>query len=717
MTENLLDTLSQNPCLPADQINPCTCMYCDNRSSVLGIPMPRWMDRWLIPDSWLDRSLAKGKCGFYKCNYSNFNGWNGTNISRFFMVGQGQTFFEYSGATLTNDSGANFTGGANALCSSQLKMAVRWMLGNELHAPYAPSEKQAGCLLHKDVMPLYIYYTNGSNINETASREIAHALKGVGPVFITTEANFNGSNPAVVDAVVSQLNASKDECPNCLTVLAARDMNDSDIAAVYEEISSRGQNPSTLIDAIGQGFILNEDADSCDIDVLIGKRLSYAKETILRNYGKPVLWMYVGMSPGPTALAGCNWTNSDIARGYLQLHTNQQAMVDSGIIGVAPYQLADARDILPCNAGDCNFGLADSDFKFKQPQAAAWFSTCADIFNAGNVIPIVYSTNGTSAFCSFAQGWATTRRVFEYGEEYELPSEMTGYYNISFRCPSCISYDEEPPGDWVTSHASIPEENCTRFPQIDLNAEIADTDPFLLRAVALQESALDPCAISWTRMGNSGCNDPPQTLEQIFGPSPTCPSTGQPIDTTPWKIDGTGECSPTGTGADCKPCAYGLLQCIEKNGSSYPPGSLPDAIKLCGGTQYSPLSPGDSACCGSVKLSEYIHDAEEFVSTHYSELGLSGDDDQDAYVAIFLGLLAYHGDQYLTWFSEFDSNGHICPADGSQYDNFIEYIIECKDGSYAQSVLGYYDALRGCDSYDCAGREINNPYYVSQGGP
>lgn len=729
MDENALERLQSDTCVPANASNPCTCMYCDNETNF--IPVPPGLDPFLRPFIWYDRSMTKSVCGFYPCNYTNYaDHVDSSNHSRFFMIGQGQTFFEFSGATVTNGA-ATFSTAGNSLCTSQLKMAVRWILGNEYYAPYVPSQKQAACMLQKDVMPLYIYYTGGKNISEPASASIAQNLKGVGPIFITTEANYNGSDPEAVSAVTSQLIAYKRECPNCLTVLAPRDMNEPDIAAVYAELSRRGLDPKSYVDVIGQGFMLNDDPYSCSIDVLLGLRLAFAKQTVLLSYGKPVLWMYVGMSPGPTALAGCNWSNDDIARGYLQLHTDQQAMVDAGIIGVAPYQLVDARKILPCNSGDCNFGLADSDFKLKQPQAAAWFNTCSDILNAGNSIPIVFATNGTPAYCTFAQGWVTTRKVIEEGDTYQLPTDITGYKGISFRCPSCISYEQTVPSDWYISH-SAGGDSCTKYQQIDLNAEIADTDPFLLRAVAMQENTLNPCAVSWVPMDNMGCNPNGETITQIFndtaiyGSPPVCTATGQPLDAAPRYLDTvSGECTTSATSnIPCKPCALGMLQCIEYPGGHYaPPASMPFGIALCGGTKYDPLSAGDSACCGSVKLSTYMHNAMAFIATHHAALNLTGDG-EEAYAPAFLGLVAYNGYDYSSWFAQYQS-APLCDIGGSThtYDNFMDYIIHChyagrtqySASSYAMSVLGYYKALQGCPSNDCAGRSIADPFYANGG--
>ncbi len=758
VSENAIERLTelnllQAYCLPLDKYNPCTCMYCDNQTrTIFGIAIP-----------YSDRSLAGGQCGFYKCNSTNFEGHSprsdSTNVTRAFMLGQGRTGYEFSGATLTDSSGNEFIAAGNSLCTSHLRMSVRWLSGDAENAPFPPSTQQAICLLKRDVIPLYIYYTRGERLAQNPplppraigdSREIGESLYQAGPAFVTSELNADTADPDVREAVLQQLEAYKNSCPNCMTVLAARDMDTEGLDSIFFLPGTNVRDPraARLVDAIGQGFILNEDAQSCDMEVLLGKRLKYAKENITRNYYKPSIWLYVGISPGEAAAPRCTWTNDDVARGYLYLLQRMQAMADSGIIGMAPYELVDGYSPLPCNSNEigCNFGLADENFVLKEPQAAQWFNGCASIFNNGTFIGNVFSTNGAPAFCSFAQWGLTARTSIEYGTNRPLETEITdgSYIGPAYRCASCISFEEDVPRPFRNTESYpdydpslmpwLPEGQswCTARQHIDFNAEAASIDPFLLRAVAIYESKLDPCAISWVSQSNNGCNLEGRTVQEMLGlpdnpMSILCEASGQQVDLNPQFQDLSTfppVCKPrsriedpNNVGEECKPCALGLLQCIERAGGTYEPAGeqIPSTISLCGGETYDPFSPGDSACCGAGKLSNAIQDAREFLAQRAEYTGLEAGS-QTEYAIIFLALIEYSRGSgiYEEWFDDYlwqqgeDPNGF---CHGNVDANFIEYLSGCKPTSYSKTVLSYYHLLRDCPNNDCAGHSITSPQY------
>jgi len=116
-----------------------------------------------------DTSLIGGNCSFSVCNQSSFfelakNLQSGSfdRIPAFFFVGQGSTFIDFEQA--------------NSYCNNTMKLAVDWLVGKDGEAPAIPAARRAQCYLGHGVIPLYIYYSDGKNISEERTKEIAKSL-------------------------------------------------------------------------------------------------------------------------------------------------------------------------------------------------------------------------------------------------------------------------------------------------------------------------------------------------------------------------------------------------------------------------------------------------------------------------------------------------------------------------------------------------------------
>jgi hypothetical protein len=171
----------------------CICMLCKNNTPIFPSKI----------------NYIGGSCSFKKeCNEEelakiNFDNSAGVSVKPLlFMLGQGPTFGDF--------------GSASAYCGNGLTMAVQWLVGSK-DVPYTlPDPKRSMCFLSKGTIPIYLLYSNGTNINVSRAGRIAEILgtegknyyngllhkdspQGqVGPVIIVTEMNFDKSQASEV---------------------------------------------------------------------------------------------------------------------------------------------------------------------------------------------------------------------------------------------------------------------------------------------------------------------------------------------------------------------------------------------------------------------------------------------------------------------------------------------------------------------------------------
>jgi hypothetical protein len=191
---------------------PCYCMACENKTSYSFLG-------WLF--NYYDSNLAGGNCSIAPCNQTDYaeivQSDNDTQM-RSFMMGMGQSFVS--------------TGNANLYCNYTMQLATKWMKGTDGSPPRVPMVSRATCYLQRNALPLYIYYTEGKEISQVRTQEIADSFQGAdaGPAIVTTEVWLNSSNDADVASVKQQIHSLR-TCEKCLVVLAVKP---NDYIALYK---------------------------------------------------------------------------------------------------------------------------------------------------------------------------------------------------------------------------------------------------------------------------------------------------------------------------------------------------------------------------------------------------------------------------------------------------------------------------------------------------
>lgn len=663
---------------------PCTCLVCQNRS------VPFY--------SFTDMSLKGGSCSFVPCNSSIFaglidNGEDNKFPSRF-LLGQGASFSEFKRA--------------NQYCNNSLSLSVKWMVGSNGEPPKTPATQRAECFLDRNVIPLYIYYTNSSAIRQNVATEIGAALGAAdGPAIVTTEINFNSSDPAIRSEVKAQILAYKAACPKCLVALSPKDMDWQGVQLFLSDASVKDS-----IDLVGQGIMLNENTSGlCDVEGLIGKRMEFSRR-ILKEYNKPTIWLYVGIAPGTQDMEGnegCSWNNNDVAKAYEYMMGIIQPIASSGVIGYSPYLFSDATAPLPCKGNACNFGIAHANFSAKEPQFSSWFSNC-QFYSQGNPSYVSFSTNGQGYQCTFGDNYKMfSKLVSEAGNAYSPQPLGLQPVDSKVSCEACVSYNSSLPRNFGSA-SSQPREYCESYPQADIVPDRFDVPALLMRAIFSQESSFDACAVSF--VPPSGACNPSgielSSLGQYAGEASCTLPAQQCVKTNPNpnandQSSNCVACGSSGASATpCKPCAYGLAQCIEYPGQLYVSNrqEIPQALIQCGGETYNPFKPEDSACCGATKLYENLQNARHIVSL-YPQLRTS--EQKDWYTA-YLALMSYHGgiprtSQAVATYFAGGRQGDTCYA--SHHDTLVAYLSSCVD-YYPVEVLGKYQGLvNACGSADC----------------
>jgi hypothetical protein len=701
---------------------PCSCMYCDRQTYYVdsnGNIMPLGPFASLFAES----SLFNGKCYFEQCNVTTFNDTMATyledpvnveKIPRYFGYGQGGSFLEF--------------GEAVKYCKSSVGYSGKWMIGAHEAPPAIPSKRRAQCMLEKNVIPVYIYYTKGEAIDEARAREIGQRLNGVGPVIISTEVEFD---PAKIEEVKRQVIAIDHECPDCLVAVTPR-LNDF---PSLDALFFADPAVADKIDIVGQGVVLNDNPSTCNIETLIGERMYFSRR-ILQRYAKPSIWLYFGISPqqrDPAAGVQCTWSDIDAARGYTYLFQMSQALVSSGVIGVLNYQYADGLDPKPCVGAACDFGLVEINpithqAEQKLPQFRGWFEGCRKYVGSDGGVenaqsPVVYSRNGKGNVCTFG-GSNRMLQSFVQLEPGVNPYNTIpmGEDNIGYQCRACISYDVDPPSLLAASSAPVDPPWCTLYyPVLDANPDRYDIDPVLMRAIIGQESDFANCdpdkTVSYvvdTPENRTLCSNPlglkesSEIIDVGEGRALVdrfCP--GFDIERRYYDRDGVIKgCLPISSFSgspnlgDCITCAMGMAQCTDYPGWIYeanPAVPMPAEVKLCSGEKYNPFDPKDTFCCGAYKIASFYQEAQRFVDNNplidYSP------DEKEWYTAYF-AVQMYH-DGYRTVGSDYNLylSQRLLEEDGYCAGNlrYVSYLQECLGRKYAYNVLSKYRALMDID--------------------
>ncbi|MCX8198187.1 MAG: hypothetical protein N3F07_03280 [Candidatus Micrarchaeota archaeon] len=666
--------------------HPCYCVLCENKTSWdLGIL------NFLNP--FFDSSLKGGNCSISHCNISTAVQVikEDENVQlRTFMLGHGPTF----------------TAGdlSNIYCNYSNQLAVTWLLGANGIPPQVPQSKRAACWLERNIIPIYIYNTQGTAIDPARTGQIASALADAGPVIITSEINFNSSDASAVQAVKQQIYQIKRNCPKCLSVLAVKSGDLEGVRAVLEDPSPSygGKNISSLVDLVGFGFLANDYPD-CNVNRIIGYNLAFSR-FILRNYSKPTIWLYVGASEGGNANGVCTFSPGAVREFYQSLFTGIQGFASSGVIGMAFYEFSDRSGPLPCPEGrGCEFGVLSSSGLQKHPHINTWAELCRYYTQVDYRSPLVFSRNAQGIVCDFLQNWkmyqiasVEVNTNLGLSNEQVIPLPRKKKLHCGEICVSDIPLQK--PDIYNSYQGASFSGSCSRYPAIEDYSDDFEISSVYMRALIQQESGFDPWVVSCSP---TPCNIPANTtmdqLCQMAGYSSGCSA-------HTLNRDNDKTCPPSAPYF----CAMGLAQCTR------PPGDSLLSRECAGGSSYDPFNASQSICCGARELRQRLAQADSFLQANWeklSECPYGMTQDEYGWAKYYLAANMYYGGpaiQHLSSFlSQRDANGK---CSGQQH--YIKYLRESftresipglRDSEYgAKQLTIYLDALGDCQS-DCPG--------------
>lgn len=476
----------------------CVCMVCVNIS--------RTFFTW-----W--NSLAGGYCYFEKnCTPQKLTEIQGNNVSssdttRHFMFGQGPGFGSYASA--------------NTYCLNRLGMAVQWLIGSNFSAYMKPDPVRTMCFLQKDVIPVYILYSNGSDVNVTRARDIGHILGRerdksltflaagagpVGPVVVVTEMNFDISK---ADLVAQQVRAIDDECNkdrssnkiNCFIAVAPK-LND--FAALDAVMRSLGTD-ANKVDLVAFG-VDQHYANTCSGPAIVQQALNFSQYS-LYNLSKPTIIPYVLFDTvGTDAGRTCNWSESTMLSAYGSFDPIAiNALQKSGVIGIAPYAFnatGGGGVTNPLNCTDCGVGKNAARLRY-------WYSSCQSFNNLssrGAINPAaglaILFGNESGTICNANADLSSVLLGTSYsGRDIMSPAQQDARapLPLAFKCDACLLANASRPANTIfPSLGNIAPINnsfyCTAFPEIDEWASARNLDPMLVRAFVLTESGFNPCS-------------------------------------------------------------------------------------------------------------------------------------------------------------------------------------------------------------------------------
>jgi hypothetical protein len=506
--------------IPICKLGVCVCMSCKNSTF-----------SWLRPFP----SLVGGNCYFLQnCTPDKFLALMNRTLkpdesARRFMIGQGYSFNDF--------------GDANPWCGNRLDMAVQWLVGDN-DTPYSlPDATRAMCMLDKGVMPVYVLYSNGTNIDPDRAKQIATILGTggkpqtiagaiippggiipttggpVGPVVITTEMGYDGTNDAVVSNVTQEIINMDQACGNvrtgnpatdkiyCMIALAPKMGDMAAIQAVKDKLGPFNWNKVDLIAFGINAHTVNlstTNSLTCFPDEALSQAVTFAGD-VLYNYSKPTIIPYVMFDANGTDSANsCNWTEQAMMTGYLHMFSwGMIPFQKAGVIGVAAYDFNSSQYSItnPLNCQDCALGKDDY-------RMANYFVPCrkTKVRDTGQVPSgdnAILFPNESGGSCDLnIQPLGLMQIVYGDSANAISPTTAAVKNETAFRCDACASENLTFPfiiGTRGGAHISLADTTdnnfyCKSIPQLALFAGRKNVDPTIMRAIAIGESGLNPCA-------------------------------------------------------------------------------------------------------------------------------------------------------------------------------------------------------------------------------
>ncbi|MFA5411833.1 MAG: hypothetical protein WC350_00595 [Candidatus Micrarchaeia archaeon] len=583
----------------------CNCMVCDTFPNPEDDPATKFYPF----------SYWASTCYYKSCSFDDYQRYleatpipgdaprsaSGRDMLNYFMFGQGG-FGEFNRA--------------NTFCNNSLRMPVKWLDSRNGLGKYPlPDPDRALCFVDKGTIPLYILYSRGEAIDPARSAEIAGLFEEssvhTGPVILTSELEFDSTDPTAVSNVREQVIAMKQACQGCQIALAPRLGDNS--TALERLMADPLVNSSVDLFAFG---VDSNNYTSCSPLLMLSDAMQYS-QYLLYKYKKPSVLAYVLFDNTTSSDGSCTWDDSLVSEGYSAFYTYPQGFASSGIIGGALYSLYGVADPLGCT--DC--GLYNSSGDPIPQRQASWFSGCQGAYATSSVVPLVFSDSpGTS--CSYSQpGYSFVG--LDLNTVPPTYTEPAGSWEPFYSCDSCLV--EKAPSS-IKISASIPAnpvrgrdgremDICTDFPALDVYADIRDLDPAYVRTMALWETGFDECSVG-TSSEPCGRNTEVYTIEDPLGNCPTY--------TTEVARQRAGEHS----------CDMGLIPVFAPpqqywDGIDFlefmedEDGELAIARECRGDEAFNPFLPEHNICLATYEMAGHIRTAEDRVENNAAAIGLT----------------------------------------------------------------------------------------------
>ncbi len=582
------------------EIGNCYCMVCKNGSTLWGTSF---------------NNLIGGNCYLETdCNSDTVNEIRNKTATpdlaiREFMLGQGPTISDFANA--------------NKYCSFKLKMAVEWLVGNADEPYRMPDAGRAFCLLSREVMPVYVLYSNGENIDSTRARDIgdylategANVWEGrwsdgpVGPNIVIAEIDFNASD---ADAVAQEIIALNQGCRNdrseggmlnCWVAVAPK-IGDADaLDAVMAQVGDQ-------VDVIAFG-VNGQYVDSCVngrvSPVKMMNQVANFSEYALYVYGKPSLIPYILFDPGSHDKNGCEWRSGDIAQAYAQfLPKGIYRLREKGVIGMAPYSFnasSFGSVANPLKCVDCAVASNEQWMRAYYGGCQAYTNISSNQGNYGSFGNEILFPNASGTSCDFGGNLDSLFRQTTFrdvgGNRDYLNPRAPNLNPVSdtnlFACSSCLMSNFTPTTHYSFGGASIgsvdpnSEHFCLAYQdEIEAWANARNLDPMLVRAFALIESNLTADAaarvcnagVSASGTDGRGCFEPGGGKDEcydsayrvMYNPS----QFPDPRDRYGGEFDNAPEAENLDTDPDWKWCGLGFMQSLEPPYTFWPASVSPD---------------------------------------------------------------------------------------------------------------------------------------------
>lgn len=669
------------------RIGSCWCMVCKNGTNLFGP-----MENLIAGSCYMDKNCTAQRIG----DLSNSTLTPDLSV-RQFMVGSGPTFGDFASA--------------NTYCSSRLGMAVQWLIATN-ETPYLkPDAMRSMCFLSKSVIPVYILYSNGTNINRSRSEEIGEVLGSggrdvfngllsngpVGPVVVVTEIDFEASRAGEVAAQVRAIDSTCNQGRanrTCFIAVAPK-MNDfAALDAVMNALSADSDKVDLVAFGVNGKYVHGCNGEG--IRLQAQNFSSYA----LYNHSKPSIIPYVMFDPGTSdADNSCNWTEDKVVSAYGSFFPfGVQTLQKRGVIGIAPYSYNTTGGIgvtNPLNCSDCAVGKTADRMR-------AWFGGCqayTNVTRMGSSNPsggtLIVFGNESGTICNqntqmdFLAGFGFNNRDIMQRQAGSLNSPMPRL----FSCDACLlSNASRSPTSYFPSLSVSPINNtlyCEGFPEMDQWASARNLDPMLVRAFALTESNFTPCsAAKVCNQGyeGSGCFEPgpgkdecyDKAYDEMYDPAGNC--TFEIAAVVP------------GQNPDFRYCAVGIMQSLEPPYTFWPSWYHPEGIsgpyfdvyqrsgfysaprdendtrlpmldmaRSCN-PSFNPFTPADSICVGTLKMESMLRAARAWIRSNGAKLnwntGSGGDLDKTSLFAAYIA-----GNMYAGFWGMRVGGGHPrCPA-------------------------------------------------------